>query len=177
MRWPRGGEHCWHQWCMMFHITGYQTFCLFAEGLKSDLQGLNSFGVWRVHTNSFASHSCSYINLIPLSLLHLLFCFLSLISCLACTPLLLLLRTWGKKGNEWGDNRRQKRKKTRHLVNHLADKNRWLSHPHTSSILLQGKIFIGLPQNEALIIWFPCMVALSLITSKYYAPYAFIFTD
>lgn len=65
----------------------------------------------------------------------------------------------------------------RELVNHLADKNRWLSHSPMSAILLQGKIFIGLPQNEALIIWFLRMVALGLITSKYYVPYAFIFTD
>lgn len=47
----------------------------------------------------------------------------------------------------------------------------------TSPILLLGKIFIGLPQNKALIIWFLCMVAVRLITSKYYVPYAFIFTD
>lgn len=76
-----------------------------------------------------------------------------------------------------GGDQRQKRMKMRHLVNHLADKNRWLPHPPTSSILLQGKIFIGLPQNQALIIWFPRMVALKLITSKYYVPYAFIFSD
>lgn len=73
---------------------------------------------------------------------------------------------------------KEERMNTRQMVNCLACRNRWLVHPPlTSSILLHGKIFIGLPQNVALIILFLCMVALGLITSKYKVPYAFICTD
>lgn len=175
VREKRGGDivkQCAHQLCMMSAVD----FCTTATfGGAMELEQFRNVNT--IHMTLFASLSCSLL----LFLNQLDTSFSSASSTQSPIFVINLLSvSCGPRGNREmnrGTARRQKRMKTRHLINHLADKNRWLSHPPTSSILLQGKIFIGLPQNEALIISFPRMVALRLITSKYYVPYAFIFTD